>query len=95
MIEEFTTLEMVSPWGERLILKLIAPKPNLPIDPDPYYFIKDRCAWDDCNRLYSLAERGHRIYCSAECRTLAKRHREKLRRAGLVEMQAHSEHTAL
>jgi hypothetical protein len=84
MIEEFTRLEVVSPWGERLILKLTPPKPNLPIDPDPYYFIKDRCAWEDCNRLFSLSERGSRIYCSDECQEAAKRHRAKLRRAGLT-----------
>jgi hypothetical protein len=83
MIEEFTTLEVMSPWGERLILKLIPPKPNLPIDPDPYYFIKERCAWEDCNRLFSLSERGSRIYCSGECQEAAKRHRAKLRWAGL------------
>jgi hypothetical protein len=79
--DSFTTLEVVSPWGERLLLKLSPPKPNLPIDPDPYYFIKERCAWADCNRLFSLSERGSRIYCSDECWKAAKRWREKQRRA--------------
>jgi hypothetical protein len=80
---EFATVEVLSPWGERLILKLAPPKQTRPLDFDPYYFIKQRCAWQDCNRLYSLSERGSRLYCSDECQEAAKRYRVKLRHAGV------------
>jgi hypothetical protein len=76
--DSFATLQVVTPWGERFILKLEPPKPNLPIDLGPHYRVSVRCGWEDCNRLFSLAERGNKLYCSDECREAAKEYRRKL-----------------
>jgi hypothetical protein len=37
--------------GERLVFKISPPKPNLPINPGPRYFIKLRYGWEECNEL--------------------------------------------
>lgn len=80
-MNSFTTEEVVLPSGERLRFKVELPKPNLPIDPNPYCFVKVRCGREACNRLLSLAEHGTRVYCSKECYGAAKRQRAKIRRA--------------
>ena len=50
----------------------------------PYRLVNQRCSYHDCNRLYTIAERGSKIYCSAECQEKSKSYRRKLQRAGLA-----------
>jgi hypothetical protein len=65
-------LEIVTPWAERLIIQIAPPKPDVPIHPGPYRLVNQRCSYHGCNRLYTIAERGSKIYCSAKCQEKSK-----------------------
>jgi hypothetical protein len=82
--EETFHLEIVTPWGERLMIQIVPPKPYLPVHPGPYRLLIQRCSYHGCNRLYTIAERGSKIYCSAKCQEKSKSYRRKLERAGVV-----------
>src|SRR5436309_2406576 len=52
-------LEIVTPWGERLMIQIVPPKPYLPVHPGPYRLLIQRCSYYDCNRLYTIAALLH------------------------------------
>jgi hypothetical protein len=82
--EETFNLEIVTPWGEHLMIEIVPPKPDVRIDPGPYRLLNQRCSYHDCNRLYATAERSNKVYCSQECPEKSKSYRRKLRRAGVA-----------
>ena len=82
--EESCNLEIVTPWGERLIIEIMPPKAVVPSHPGPYRLLNRRCSYHDCNRLYATAERSNKVYCSQECQEKSKSYRRKLRRAGVA-----------
>jgi hypothetical protein len=82
--DEIFNLEIVTPWAERLMILIAPPKPDVSIHPGPYRLVNQRCSYHGCNRLYPIAERGSKIYCSAECQEKSKSYRRKLERAGLA-----------
>jgi hypothetical protein len=82
--DEIFNLEIVTPWAERLMIQIAPPKPDVSIHPGPYRLVNQRCSYHGCNRLYTIAERGSKIYCSAECQEKSKSYRRKLQRAGLA-----------
>jgi len=69
-------MEVVTPFGEVLRLKIPFPK-ALPVEPGPYYRVEARCDYFRCNRLFPIAERGNKLYCSDECAEKAKAQRRK------------------
>jgi hypothetical protein len=74
-------LEIVTPWEERLVIEIPPPKPDALVCPGRYRWLNQRCAYHDCNRLYAIAERGNKIYCSKECQEKSKQYRRKLKHA--------------
>jgi hypothetical protein len=50
----------LTPWGERLIIEIMPPKPDVPSHPVPYRLLNRRCSYHDCNRLYATAERSNK-----------------------------------
>jgi len=82
--DEIFNLEIVTPWAERLMIQIAPPKPDVPVHPGPYRLVNQRCSYHGWNRLYTIAERGSKIYCSAECQEKSKSYRRKLERAGLA-----------
>src|SRR5262249_40789508 len=80
-LKPFVRVDLISPWGEIVHFYLRPPEPKLPIDSALYTFVLERCEWEECNRLYFVAEEGHKIYHDRKCYTAAKRWREKQRRA--------------
>jgi hypothetical protein len=67
------------------MIQIVPPKPDVRLDPGPYRLLNQRCSYHDCNRLYTIAERRKKIYCSEDCQEKSKSYRRKLERAGLAQ----------
>jgi hypothetical protein len=68
--------ELVTAWGERIVINIPPPNPDVPLDRGPYFRIEARCGYHECNRLYPMTERT-KLFCSPECQEANKAYRRK------------------